>query len=171
MIDGGVVNPMLVDVVCNMGAEIVIAVNVLFIAQSRKPERAAERRVEARPAAVPESTHLAVVKERANTLLRERRGEIRVFDELSRIAKAKIYAGREKLDPKTPNVFEVLNQTMHAMQYEKARLATKSADIVTYPDVSQIGSFEFSKEKEAISQGYKATKNMLPKIREVIRCP
>ena len=34
---------------------------------------------------------------------------------------------------------------MHAMQYEKTRLATKSADIVISPDVSRIGSFEFAK--------------------------
>lgn len=168
LIDGGVVNPMPVDVVRNMGAEIVIAVNVLYIAQTKKHENL-EKKVKTKPTPVPESTHLSVVKKRVNNLLREHTDEIRVFDELSRIAKTKIYTGRGKLDPKTPNIFEVLMQIMHAMQYEKIRLATKSADIVISPDVSHIGTVEFLKGEEAIAQGYKATKDILPKLQEMIR--
>ena len=45
LIDGGVVNPMPVDVVRNMGAELVIAVNVLYIAQRERREKLAERKV------------------------------------------------------------------------------------------------------------------------------
>lgn len=170
LIDGGVVNPMPVDVVRSMGAGIVIAVNVLFIAQPKKREKPVAKRVKTKPTP-PESTHLSMVKKRVNNLLRLHRDRIKVFDELCRIAETKVHTGREKLDRKTPNMFEVLNQTMHALQYEKARLATKSADIVVYPDVSHVGSFEFLKGQEAILQGYKATKDILPKIREVIHCP
>jgi len=45
LIDGGVLNPMPVDVVRNMGAELVIAVNVLYIAQRERREKLAERKV------------------------------------------------------------------------------------------------------------------------------
>jgi len=169
LIDGGVVNPMPVDVVRNMGAEIVIAVNVLYIAQPKKHEKPVEKKVKAKPTPGIESAHLSVVKKRVNNLVRLHRDRIRVFDELCRIAETKVYTGRGKLDPKTPNIFEVLMQTMHAMQYEKTRLATKSADIVISPVVSHIGTFEFLKGEEVISQGYKATKDILPKLQEMIR--
>jgi len=57
---------------------------------------------------------------------------------------------------------------MYAMQYEKIRLATKSADIVINPDVSHIGTFGFYRREEAISQGYKAAKTILPKLQRKI---
>lgn len=169
LIDGGVVNPMPVDVVRSMGAEIVIAVNVLHIAQPRKPEKPRAKKVKAAPTPGRESAHLVLVKKRVNSLLRLHRDRIETFDELSGIAEVKTRSGRGKLDPRTPNIFEVLMQIMHAMQYERARLATKSADIVIYPDVSRIGSFDFLKAEEIISQGYEAAKAALPKLQETVR--
>jgi NTE family protein len=169
LVDGGVVDPMPVNVVRSMGAEIVIAVNVLHIAQPREREKPGDKKVKTKPTPGSESTHLALVKKRVNNLLRLHRDRIKVFDELYPSAEARIYTGRGRLDPKTPNIFEVLMQIMHAMQYEKTRLAIKSADIVIYPDVSHIGAFDFLKGQVAISQGYKATKDVLPKLQGMIR--
>ena len=72
-----------------------------------------------------------------------------------------------KTDLQTPNIFDALMQSIHAMEYEIVRLAAKSADIVINPDVGHIGTFGFYRGGEAISQGYKATKDALP---EVNRC-
>ena len=170
LIDGGVVNPMPVDVVRNMGAEIVIAVNTVGIAQKRR-RRQATKEVRNKPASYPESTRLSIVKRRLNSLIRGNKDRLKILDELSNAAKPKIYAGRGKIEPQTPNIFEVMMQVFNAMQYEKIRLATKSADIVIEPDVSSIGTFAFYKADEAIDQGYKATKKILPKLRELLRCP
>ena len=168
LIDGGVVNPMPVDVVRNMGAEIVIAVNVVGIAQQGKRGNPVEKKVKNKPTPHLESARLPAVKKRINNLLRESKDKIKVFDELSHIAKAKIYTGRGKIDPQTPNIFDVLTQSIFALEYEKIKLATKTADIVITPDVSHIGTFGFYKGEEAISQGYEATKVILPKLREMI---
>jgi NTE family protein len=168
LIDGGVVDPLPVDVVRSMGAEIVIAVNVLDISQPRKREKPGDKEVKTKLTTGSESSHLALVKKRADRLLRLHRDRIEVFDDLCRIAATTIYAGRGKLDPKTPNIFEVLMQIMHAMQYEKTRLAMKSADIIICPDVGHVGAFDFLKGQVAISQGYKATKDMLPKLQGMI---
>ena len=170
LIDGGVVNPMPVDVVRNMGAEIVIAVNTVGIAQKRR-RRQATKEVRNKPIPYPESTRLSIVKRRLNSLIRGNKDRLKILDELSNAAKPKIYAGRGKIEPQTPNIFEVMMQVFNAMQYEKIRLATKSADIVIEPDVSSIGTFAFYKADEAIDQGYKATKKILPKLRELLRCP
>ena len=168
LIDGGVVNPMPVDIVRNMGAEIIIAVNVLAVAQQRKGEKRVEKKAKTKPSPRSEDARLSVVKKRINSLLRENKDKIKIFDELSHIAKTKIYTGRGKIDPQTPNIFDVLMQSIHAMEYERIRLAVKTANIVISPDVGNIGTFEFYKGEEAIAQGYKATKDILPRIREVI---
>lgn len=170
LIDGGAVNPMPVNVVRNMGAEIVIAVNTVGIAQQKRRRQAAKE-VKNKPASYPESTRLAIVKRRLNSLIRGNKDRLKIFDELSNAAKPKIYAGRGRIEPQTPNIFEVFMQVFNAMQYEKIRLAIKSADIVITPDVSSIGMFAFYKADEAIAQGYKATKKILPKLQELIHCP
>jgi NTE family protein len=172
LIDGGVVNPMPVNVVRNMGAEVVIAVNTVGIAQRVEPSKKVDnRKPKMKPNPHPEDTHLKTVKRRINNLLQENKDKINIFDRLTDIAKTKVYSGRGKIDPQTPNIFYVLMQSFHAMQYEKIRLAVKSADIVINPDVRYIGTFEFYKAEEAIAQGYKATKKILPKLQELIRCP
>jgi NTE family protein len=170
LIDGGVVNPMPVDVIRNMGAEIVIAVNTAGIAQQKR-RRQATKEVRNKPASYPESTRLSIVKRRLNSLIRGNKDKVRIFDELSNAAKPKIYTGRGKIEPQTPNIFEVMMQVFNAMQYEKIRLAIKSADILIEPDVSSIGMFAFYKADEAIAQGYKATKKILPKLQDLIHCP
>jgi NTE family protein len=171
LIDGGAVNPLPVDVVRKMGAEVVIAVNTAGISQRRKRRSRAIKEVRDEPIPYPESTRLSIVKRRLNSLIRRNDGRLRIFNALSNAARARIYTGSGKIDPRTPNMFEVLMQLINAMQYEKIRLATKSADIVIAPDVSSIGMFAFHKADEAIDQGYKATKKILPELRELIHCP
>ena len=75
------------------------------------------------------------------------------------------------IEPKTPDIFSVLTQSIHAMECELTKLAAKSADIIITPDVSHIGTFGFHKGEKAISQGYKATQTILPELQEKIRCP
>jgi predicted acylesterase/phospholipase RssA len=154
-----------------MGAEVVIAVNTVSIAQQGKDEKSLGKEARNKPNPRPENTHLSSVKRKINDLLRENSDKIKLFDELSHTAKNKIYTGRGKIDPQTPSIFEVLLNSLHAMEYEKIRLATKIADIVITPDVSHIGTFAFYKGEEAISQGYKATRDILPELKNLIRCP
>ena len=132
LIDGGVVNPMPVDVVRNLGAEVVIAVNTLFVGRQENSKGTANEEVKSKP-----NSHTE----------------------------------RGKMNPHTPNILDVLMKSIHAMEYEIVRLAAESADIVIRPDVKHIGTFEFYKGEEAISQGYKATKDVLPRIQELILCP
>lgn len=170
LVDGGVVNPMPVDVVRSMGAEIVIGVDVLCMGQPGKPEKSVERKSPTKLTPRFESTHLSLVKRRINTLLREHRHRIRILDELSRIAKTKAHTGSEKMDPEAPNVFDVLMQLVHVAEYERMKLSIEAADIVISPDVGDIGAFAFHKGEEAIGQGYTAAKDVLPRLQGMIGC-
>lgn len=171
LIDGGVVNPLPVDVVRNMGATIVVAVNVLTVAQLKKVEKPVEKKAEMRPSPRTENTHLpsVTVQKKINRLVRGHKDRIRIFDELSHIAETKIYAHRSRIDRHSPSIFYVLGQLLHAMEHERMKLAIKNADILISPNVSNIGTFGFDKSREAIVQGYRAAKDMLPQLQEMIR--
>lgn len=171
LIDGGVVNPLPVDVVRSMGAEIVIAVNTIAIAPQRKSEQPGGKETKVRPSLHLGDTRLLAVKKRIDSLVRQDKDKIKIFDDLLYIAKAKIYTHRGGIEPKTPDIFNVLTQSIHAMECELSKLAAKSADIIITPDVSHIGTFGFHKGEEAISQGYKATQTILPELQQKIRCP
>ena len=170
LVDGGVVNPLPVNVVRDMGAEVIVAVNVIPVIQPLKREKQIKKTPKTTSGLHPETTRSLVIGEKIDDLLREHRDTINFFNELTSTAKTKIRASREKLDPQMPGIFNVLMQLVHALEYERMQQAIKAADIVISPDVSNISAFGFHKGKEAIAQGYKATKDILPQLQETIHC-
>ena len=116
-----------------------------------------------------EDRRLEAARKRIDSLLEESKDKFKGLEELCSIAKTKFNEAKGELDPQTPHIFDTLMQAIEAMEYERVRLRIKSADIVISPDVSYIKSFEFYKGEEAIAQGYKATKDILPKLEEIVR--
>jgi NTE family protein len=116
LVDGGLINPVPINTVRDMGATFIIAVNVLTDPKKRKS--------------------LALFKE----------------DRTSTI----------------PNILDTLIQSLLIMEYEIIKMKTLDADIVISPDVSNIEAFEFHKGRQAISQGYSAAKDSLPKLEKHI---
>jgi len=170
LFDGGVLNPMPVNVVRNMGAEIVIGVDVLCMGQPGKCKKSVEKKSPTKLTPRFKSRRLAVVKKKINILLQEHSHRIKILDELSRRAEPRIDSGRGKMDPKAPGIFDVLMQLIHATEYERMKLSLEAADIVISPDVSHIGAFAFNKGEEAIAEGYRAAKDALPRLQGIIGC-
>lgn len=168
LVDGGVVNPMPVDVVRSMGAEIVIGVDVLCMGRPGKRETPIREKARKKPTLRFESRHLAVVKKKVNALLQEHSPRIKFLDELSHRTGLRIHSVRGKVDPEAPSIFDVLMQLVHAMEYERMKLSLEAADIVISPDVSDIGAFAFHKGEEAIAQGYRAARDALPRLQGLI---
>jgi NTE family protein len=112
LVDGGLINPVPINAVRDMGATFTIAVNVLTDPKKRK----------------------------SLTLFKE--------DKTSTI----------------PNILDTLIQSLLIMEYEIIKMKTLDADIVISPDVSNIESFEFRKGRQAVSQGYMAATDSLPKL-------
>ncbi len=76
LIDGGIVNPMPVGVVRNMGAEIVIAVNALAITPQRKRERLAKKEVKVEPSLNSKNARLSTIRKKIDNLLQENKDRI-----------------------------------------------------------------------------------------------
>ena len=68
------------------------------------------------------------------------------------------------------NIFDVLNSSTNIQQYQKNRLMLQyeKPDVLINPDVAAIGSLEFTRTREAIEEGRRCALEALPEIKELI---
>ena len=163
LIDGGIVNPVLVNVVKDMGATFVIACNVIHKLQGRRPIDSTKRQKSSLAISKiqTKNTALAALNNKIDKLLLENKDKIEKFQKFINGFKEKIYRGAQKVDPNTPSIFDAIIQAIYAMEYEIANLKVKEADIEITPNTRHIALLEFYRGKEAILEGYKATNEAL----------
>ena len=169
--DGGIVNPVPVDVLKNMGASFIIAVNVNPKPQKRSAASLSKKRETPEEISNPQikSARLSAFNEKLDKLVQDSKDRFKLFEKFSDIVEAKIYQGKHRIEPDTPNIFDVLVQSIYAMEYEIAKSKMKGADVIISPDVSHIAPFEFHRGKEAILIGYEATRGILPQLQQMAR--
>ena len=146
-VDGGLVNPVPVSCVCDMGADFVIAVNVLpppqkesFKLEPKKRERKlASSPVDSRIV----NTRISRVLEPAKNILEN--PFLMLTDRIKEIQKS-------------PSIFTVILQSSAILQYQILRLQIKNSkpDILIEPDVGFIKPLEFYRGKEGITEGEKS---------------
>ena len=140
LVDGGLTNPLPIDIVRKMGAEFIIAVNVIKPLGKNKDGRTdnrISRNVKALSSISPflqsklEEFHLDS-KWIMNVLNREEKHEI-------------------------PGIKKIFNQSVQITQQKLAGMSIKlyKPDILIEPDTSFVGFFDFHKAKEIINVGYK----------------
>jgi len=166
LIDGGVVNPVPAGVVRNMGATFVIACNVI-----RKLKR--NKNMQVHKKKISRLISKSQVKKDANSLNGRlnriiQKMNFKDFWKVFATFQGKAQNRAKRIDPNTPNIFEVLIQSVYLMEYEIAKLKAKEADIVITPDASNLKVLDFYQRKEVIIKGFEATKKVLPKIRKLI---
>jgi len=175
LIDGGIVNPVPVSVVKDMGATFIIASNVVHKPQRRRPLGSMKKQELPLPiskiqiSAVDRSTlsrknvALLSLDNKINKLVHSNKGKIQNFQKLANVFKKSIYKKSQRIDPDTPNIFDTISQAIYAMEYEIAKSKIKEADIVITPNTPHIAVLEFYRGGEAIAEGYKAAKNVISK--------
>ena len=70
--------------------------------------------------------------------------------------------------PGTPSIFNTLARSIYIMEDEIIRLRMPKADVIITPDVRHVEAFEFHRSKTAIQAGYKATRDVLPRLQTLI---
>ncbi|MCK4947182.1 MAG: patatin-like phospholipase family protein [Candidatus Aureabacteria bacterium] len=163
LIDGGIVNPVPVTVVKNMGATFIIACNVTYKPQRRKLLRSAKGQKS--PVPIPKAqiknAALVTLNNKIDKLFQNNKDKIQSFQRLTDSFKKKIYKGKQRIDPNTPSIFDTILKAIYAMEYEIAKSKMKEADVIITPDTGHIAALEFYRAKEAIAEGYKAAKDTL----------
>ncbi len=157
LVDGGVVNPLPVDVCRNAGADIVIAVDINSerIAKNHDLDKN-ENWVKS--SEKMEKTRLEVVK-----AWTER------FGSTGKTVSTKIdkWFSREE---QAPHIFDVLGSSINIMQtkIEEMNLQTHSPDILIAPRLGDMTFFDFDHAERAIEEGFKCCEKSLPDIMKKI---
>jgi NTE family protein len=155
LVDGGIVNPVPVNVARELGARFVIAVDINFNRlgrQRRKP--AAPEPAAASKAPSPGSDSVNPLMK----LLREKLGE---FDGKA-LASARRWIGGGDM----PNVFDLLGNSRRIMeaQITESRLKIDPPNLLIRPDVGHLSFMDFNKAQESIQAGYDAAVKAIAKL-------
>jgi len=150
LVDGGLVNPLPVDVARDLRADFIIAVDI-----TRSP--------------LPGRTAPAAAITRNSNLARLQNGTRRFFDKLNipdfdfnaRSLPKQLTAGDD-----TPNVFEIYGNMMRIFQRQitSIRLKLDPPDLLIQPDVQDISTMEFHRAEDAIKAGYEAARKALDTV-------
>ncbi|MCF7824351.1 MAG: patatin-like phospholipase family protein [Candidatus Marinimicrobia bacterium] len=155
LVDGGVVNPLPVDVCRAMGADFVIAVdlNSERINQDRMQENSQERE---RNLAGIEKKRIEVVK----TWMKQ-------YGSKGKAMSTKIdkwFSPQES----SPHIFEVLGSSLNIMQkkIEETNLEHHPPDILIQPRLGDLKLFDFHHAERAITEGFLQGEQAIPEILE-----
>ncbi len=156
--DGGIVNPVPVDVARDLGATFVIAVNLnhahLELAEVEAEPSAASY---AKPQADPNSevepdageppAWLVAIKEKYESV------------KVGVSSKLETWLGSSEETQVEPNIFDVIGTTLNIMEQRitVANLEVHQPDLLLQPHLSAYGIFDFHKAQELIEIGYAAT--------------
>jgi NTE family protein len=146
LMDGGVANPMPIDILKQMGASITIAVNVHPTAKRRTKTILKERYID--PAKKERPTRTLHHNSRINS-------ESWVDHLTSKFEIKKNQ--KEKADDK-PSIIDVFMQSMEIMEYMNTHLMLKhyKPTVLIEPDVRQIGGLDFDRGVEVFGLGWNA---------------
>jgi len=147
LVDGGVVNPVPVNAVRKMGADIVIAVDL-------------NHHFDTTPIQLPKKKN----SKTPFTFLEQMKVK---YKESSWMMRRHI---NKWLKANSPMIVDVLNSTINIMQNQitQKNFITDPADIVIQPKLGSIGLFDFYYAQWMINEGYKTMKKEIPKLKKQI---
>ena len=142
LIDGGILNPLPVDVLAKMGVKKIIAVNVLMGPEDR------------------------IQKTRVHAEKKRRLYKERAKNRFWRMFLAPIL---NKLSGHfSDNIFNVIMNTIQFMEYEIAEVAAQEADVLIEPVVHEGHWAEFYQAKKFIQAGEQKTQEQIDEIKQLI---
>lgn len=156
LVDGGLVNPVPVSLGRALGAESVLAVNLLGDVMDQRRHNAPCNVLLEEP--VKQETNLLEaltndLKSRANSMVQQWLGSDDAQD--------------------APGLLSVVTSALDIMQVRitRSRLAGDPPEILFEPRVGDIGLLEFNRSEEAINEGRSAVKKLLPILRNNFDLP
>lgn len=160
LIDGGLVNPVPVDIVREMGAEVVVAVEVTF------------GRLEKAQKSVP--TNYLQKLQKMQKDLREEAGQgwtARIKEALNKLSPDQLGPIKNWLAPApVPNMIDVLANSFRIMEDTLSEYLLKihPPDLLIRPPVTDIGTLEFDRADEAIAAGYEVARAVIPDLKTIL---
>ena len=165
LVDGGVVNPVPVDVVQKMGADIIIAVSLTE--KSPKPVVMIVNRETGDLKEVEDTFTFKINIKEIPKFKTVNKITSLVEKEVTSLGK-KIKGVKKKLEG--PHIIEVISKSVDIMEKEITYRGLDKADVVIVPfGIEGIGLFEFDKADITIRGGIDAALAKIPQIKEAIK--
>jgi NTE family protein len=181
LVDGGVMNPVPVNVAKAMGADVVVAVNLNHDPNSAgssskaKPDKAqSDNSQPQKDASEPDDT-----SDQANTSTSEDfqgQDETGIVNKLvNRYENLKDIL-QDQVDDWVPdsetgmNVFDVIGNSINVMEQQVTmiRLKTDIPDVLIEPDLAEYGIFNFQQAQPMIRRGYEAAQGKMSEIKALL---
>ncbi|MCK4688814.1 MAG: patatin-like phospholipase family protein [Candidatus Marinimicrobia bacterium] len=145
LVDGGLANPLPINVACKMGADFIIAVNIMPSLDKTNTGKRKENNN------LQDSTFTAEMKSAMQKKLEALNIDYKWIK--------KLLANKGKYN--IPGLKKVLNQSVYITQRKLAQLSIElyRPDILIEPDIPFAGFFDFYKAREIIDIGYKAAQD------------
>lgn len=163
LIDGGVSNPVPVNIAKKIGAKKIIAVNVsynIYKFEKINPRFTAPKLSSTNP-------KITSLLNKIETMSKECRERANFFKDLRTFVRNILYKKERKT--KIPGIIETALQSFYIMGYHLAQKSAMPADIIIIPPLHHISTFDFYKGAECIDIGYNTTKNLIPEIKRKLR--
>lgn len=158
-VDGGILNPVPVNVVKDMGADLIIAVDLnrcLINRHKKKHTKKEEKRDKALTTAILDKLtgHFSTVDSLVKTWFKIETDEFMKDEEKDEI----------------PGFLDIYRQSMDIMEMQVARLSLElnKPDFVITPDLGHIKLMDFDLGKETIAEGYKKTMEQMENIKMAV---
>ncbi|MCD4675872.1 MAG: patatin-like phospholipase family protein [Desulfobacula sp.] len=158
LVDGGLVNPVPVSVVREMGADFVIAVDLNHnIIGNTGLDKIAD--IDSNKKSLNKKNRQG--QEGKNKFVEALNKRIKAVD-FPALTHVKEWMNKESL----PSIFEVLTSSIDIMetQITAIRLKTDPPDILIQPKLGHLKFLEFNRAKEAIDEGYKMTREKIKNL-------
>lgn len=145
LVDGGLANPLPINIVREMGADFIIAVNVIPSLDKTNTGKRKEN----------DNRQIAAFTSDVKAAMREKLEWLNIDYKWVK----KLLAGKGKYN--VPGLKKVLNQSVYITQRKLARLSIElyRPDILIEPDIPFAGFFDFYKAREIIDIGYKTAQD------------
>jgi len=165
LVDGGVVNPVPVDVVQMMGADIIIAVSLAKISPYT-----AVLMIDKETGHLKEVENLEDLRinQGENPKFKDTEEIIPLVDEEKGFFKEKIEEVKLKFEG--PNIFEIISQSTDIMESKITDQSLEGADVLIIPfGIKEINLFDFDEAEMLIKGGIMATLINIPEFKRVIK--
>jgi NTE family protein len=153
LVDGGVANPLPVNVVRGMGAGLTVAVNLHPCLKKRGLKHFVQTSAEAASLQM-DSREIEIIKDGPALDIPVRGGGIRWLKSIENWLAPDTGKDKKKL----PNIFDVITQSVDIMEYVNTELMLKynSPTVLIEPDVTYVGTLDFADAARIINEGHLA---------------
>lgn len=173
LVDGGVVNPVPVSVVEDMGAEVIIAVN---LNKEPKTERASSKDESNSSQSNTEDEPMDETSQQHQEQQQSESGMVQNLTQRYERFKNILKDTKDNIDDWLPdaetglNIFDVIGNSINMMEQQvtQVNLVDYSPDLLLEPDLSDCGIFDFHRAKPTIQKGYDTAKAMMPQIKQIL---